>query len=386
MLEIQKYLQEHTLEQLKSEFGIEYSEYQNLICLNYSQIDSPKTLNIVKECRGIVLKIGTWDVIAYPFFRFFNCNEEPNLNFNYSKAIAIQKLDGSLITVFFYNGSWMFSTRSIIENECKINLSNKTFKELFYTTMKKYNDNFDNFNINYSYTFELTALENRIVTIYENPELHLLMVRNLKTLSELSLKDLYKESDSINIDLPEIIKFDGSLEDVIKKANNLKTLEEGYVCCDYSSNINGNYNRVKVKNCSYLAIAHIKDSAARSQRSLIGLIYDGKESEFLQYFKEYKPIIDQIREKYNNYILQIYKDIKKFKDSFALDKKSFAIGIMNKDNKAVNTSFMFKRYTKEISTIDDYFKMLEKQFGRKFLEKYLVDILKLKEINLSSEN
>jgi len=75
MLCVQEFLLTKNLEDLKNELGIEYNQSDDLVILNYSQIDSPKRHPIVMECRGLVLEIGTWRIIARSFNRFFNWSE-----------------------------------------------------------------------------------------------------------------------------------------------------------------------------------------------------------------------------------------------------------------------------------------------------------------------
>ena len=72
---LKEYLQNHSLEDLKNEYGIKSSEYEGLVIFSYSQIDSPKTDPIVRMSRGIVLEKDTWEIVAYPFYRFFNFEE-----------------------------------------------------------------------------------------------------------------------------------------------------------------------------------------------------------------------------------------------------------------------------------------------------------------------
>lgn len=90
-------------DELHNEYGIGVNEFDNLTCLNYDQIESPKTAPIVRQCRGIVLDSNTLDIVYYPFFRFYNSDEvldEHSLfNFNSNKIYALQKLDGSLFGV-----------------------------------------------------------------------------------------------------------------------------------------------------------------------------------------------------------------------------------------------------------------------------------------------
>ena len=70
---IKEYLEAgHTFEDLENEFAISANQVENLICLNYSQIDSPKTVPIVRQCRGTIIDADTYDIVHYPFFRFYN--------------------------------------------------------------------------------------------------------------------------------------------------------------------------------------------------------------------------------------------------------------------------------------------------------------------------
>lgn len=75
MLEVQKYLKTHSLEELKDEFDINYKEYDDRVILKYRIDSKPKFHPIVKECRGLILSLPNFDVIARGFDRFFNYGE-----------------------------------------------------------------------------------------------------------------------------------------------------------------------------------------------------------------------------------------------------------------------------------------------------------------------
>lgn len=116
-LEVQKYLRSgKTLENLKAELEIKSNVSGDLVILNYSQTDSPKAHPIVMECRGLVLEMGTWNLVMQSFSRFFNYGEnlEITKEFDFSKAIALSKIDGCCHE----------STKIITEN------GEKTIKEL----------------------------------------------------------------------------------------------------------------------------------------------------------------------------------------------------------------------------------------------------------------
>lgn len=85
MLKVQEYLSDYAktlgpqgaLNKLNEELAIRVAthEWLPLVILNYDQLDSPKTHPIVRECRGLVLEMETWKVVARAFERFFNLGE-----------------------------------------------------------------------------------------------------------------------------------------------------------------------------------------------------------------------------------------------------------------------------------------------------------------------
>ena len=73
--------------------------------------------DVVKRCRGIVLNTATGKIVARPFDKFFNINERPDTNVHLlekkaksQKMVATKKLDGSMCSIWFYNGAWHCST------------------------------------------------------------------------------------------------------------------------------------------------------------------------------------------------------------------------------------------------------------------------------------
>ena len=79
MLVVQQHLKNgvETLESLYDRFGIHHKIKDDMVILDYDQIESHKhkDRNVVKECRGLVLQMHTWDIIAKSFNRFFNLLE-----------------------------------------------------------------------------------------------------------------------------------------------------------------------------------------------------------------------------------------------------------------------------------------------------------------------
>jgi T4 RnlA family RNA ligase len=392
ILKVQEYLRSgKTLAILKEELGIRHNVYGSLVVLDYSQIDSPKAHPIVMECRGLILEKDSWDVVSMPLARFFNAGEveEINASFDFFKAVGLEKLDGSLISLFSYKGTWLMSTRAVIENASFVGMANITFKELFNKAADSYPDFWKKLDTRYTYCFELTALENRVVTIYKERRLHLILMREVETLKELPLKELLAQANHLGVDFPKVVTFKGQ-DELLELAKKVATLDEGFVAVMYESyDEDGiNFRRVKVKNPSYVAIHHLKDRSGRSLRSFISLIRGNQTAEFLGYFPEFTPLVDKVTVCYNKYLSDIALDAENLKKYFDLDdakklelKKEFAELAL----KTTNFDFMFKLYQNKVKDIQEYFDGIEKMKGSAWLEKYFVEKLKLKDIKLFAE-
>ena len=171
MLYVQKYLQNNSLDDLKNDFDIKHTIKDDLVCLKYG-IKSPKYNPIVIECRGIVLSLPDYNVIARPFDRFFNLYEGDDYKkFDWSNAIIMNKLDGSLIKVY-YHGKWYCGTSGTVDASGNVGIENdKTFKELFEESIGgSIQEKFKNLPKDKTYLFELTSPENRIVSRYKKSD------------------------------------------------------------------------------------------------------------------------------------------------------------------------------------------------------------------------
>lgn len=69
-----EFLKEHGIQKLRDDFAITVKEVDDLLVLNYNQIESPKTHPIVIECRSLILDTG-FNVVSRSFDRFFNIYE-----------------------------------------------------------------------------------------------------------------------------------------------------------------------------------------------------------------------------------------------------------------------------------------------------------------------
>jgi len=96
------------------------------ILFMYSQIDSDFGNPIVRECRGLISLEETLRPVCVPFFKFFNAQEGHASKIDWSTARVLEKLDGSIIKLWFFDG-WHVSTNgTIIYWLCECSCKEKT--------------------------------------------------------------------------------------------------------------------------------------------------------------------------------------------------------------------------------------------------------------------
>jgi len=143
-----------------------------LTIYNYSQTTQYEQHwdEVTLQCRGLVFD-DEGNRVSHPFRKFFNIEEnrhEPTEDFE-----IYEKVDGSLITVFNYNGEWVVSSRGSFTSEQAI-AATELFNQLNYVSKIH-----SGINPNMTYLFELIAPWNRIVCDYgEREELILLGARS----------------------------------------------------------------------------------------------------------------------------------------------------------------------------------------------------------------
>jgi hypothetical protein len=353
MMEVQKYLREHGLERLIEEFHIVCTMYPDRVVLNYNQIESPRFVTLVDECRALILRKDTWEVMARSFDRFYNLGEsvEPKMgldmqrianpgikrtptendtfyrSFNITNSTILEKLDGSLMSFYWDGAEWCVSTRKMAFAEGQTNLG-RTFKEVFFDAAGKRLDFIKREAKDMTLVFELTGPENRVVTPYLKNSITLIGGRSNReeeNYRELSGTELDNIAFGTGIARPKEYKVN-SYQELLDLVNSFPTMDEGVVLL--IENENGSHRRIKCKNPAYLAIAHMRDNGNISPRRVLALVMQNDHHEYLRYFECDKPYFDFVEAEYaviKNRIDTIYKEHMAIKD-----QKEFALTIMPK--------------------------------------------------------
>uniref|UniRef100_A0A6A7GAU9 2'-5' RNA ligase n=1 Tax=Hirondellea gigas TaxID=1518452 RepID=A0A6A7GAU9_9CRUS len=288
-----------------------HSVYPELICFKYSD-RSPKATDgknqVVNECRGIILNSkADFAVVSFPYTRFYNYGEHQSDDIDWKSAKVFEKLDGSLMTLYRYKGTWQVSSSgkpdaggTILSSDLNSTMTMADlFWEIWHGLGYEFPSNPDKPENRKSYVFEMLSERQKISAEVLRDDIVLHGVRNLDTLLEESCELIAEEmnwhcarSHSLS-----------TLEDVKKAANELSSQSEhpeGFVVCD------ANFHRIKVKNPSFVRFAHfpsLDDPSMRNLscvRQMTNVIRRNEGSELLCYLssKEWKTFHDTLKRKF----------------------------------------------------------------------------------------
>ncbi len=358
MLKIQEYLRAHGLEKTVNDFKLIAREYPHKVLLKYNQIESNMALEEVQEARGLILERGTWNVMSMSFKKFFNNGEEKAAKINWATAKIFEKCDGSLLTLYYdwIEQTWKASTTGTADGEGEVNnKNNTTFSSLFFDLLiGKYNVDLDTLYKDENYMFELMTPYNIVVTPHKESKLKLLAARKRDTLKEFSFDELSELSKSLGIELPIIYDLNkGNFGALIRTFDNMPFYEEGYIVVD------AEFNRVKVKNPSYVAAHHLKSKTA--EHHILEIVKTNEVDEFIATFPEREDEILRLKENYDLLLVdleRIWVELPKPKNITPQEKKKFAMNLFElaKTNENVKqfSGLFFGLKDGKVASIKDY--------------------------------
>ena len=268
---------------------------------NYSQTTQyeGKWDEVTLHCRGLVTDTEG-NVIARPFKKFFNIEEgkhTPTSEFD-----VYEKMDGSLIIVFWYDGGWVVASRGSFTSEQATAASKIFFDKLDH-----------NFSIGITYLFEFTANWNRIVVDYGDED-NLTLLGAIRT--EDGIEATYEQLEMIakgaNCDV--VKRYDG-VKDYSTLKGIIKDNQEGFVV-RFS-----NGDRMKIKGEEYLRLHKIMTEV--STKSIWEILSNGDDIELIlkdvpdEFFDKVKEYVSELMFQYKtleNEYLRIYNTLSDLKD------------------------------------------------------------------------
>lgn len=350
MLELSKYIIKHGVDKTVGNFGLManvHPDYPNLYLFKYRLVDCDFSNIEVRQSRGIILDShNDWKPVCYTYNKFYNYGSGYCGGFDWGSASVYEKLDGSLIQMYWYDDMWHVASSGVPDASGRfIDGDTRTFAQLFWEvwneleyTLPRHND--------CCYAFELCTNFNRVIVNHEKSRIILHGIRNMETLKENHIEfdgiiQHWEYAHDYKIQNPDVIV------GLCKSIN--PTKNEGFVAIDK------NFNRIKFKSPQYVAISHLN----LGEKWLMRIIQTNEMDEYLNYFPQYKSEYEVLKKKYNaiaNDILltyNMYKDIE--------DKKGYAMKV--KGHPCSGILFLLK--SKKIDSVKDG---LSKMDSQKLLE------------------
>lgn len=289
-LTLQRFMQEHNnwKEILQSPpYSLNIKEDNGYVLLKYDQVNSDFAQPLVQEARGIIFDAATLRPVCIPFFKFFNYGEQYAAKLDWGTAKVTEKIDGSLVKLWFDKGVWHWSTNGVINAataEVKQNALNSE-EQLTFLDLIKQADNYNQIDYsklstNYTYMFELVSPKNQIVLYYAETSLYFLGARDNNTLDELDL--------DIGIKKPKLYNLSNLGECIAATLSDIFAGKEGVVAKDQYN------NRIKIKTEDYFAKHKLANNGNISYSALLDLIKQNDYEEFLCYFPQYKALVDKL--------------------------------------------------------------------------------------------
>lgn len=292
-----------------------HGRYPNLHMFKYSQTDSPLGEPAVQGCRGLILDADrNWEIVAYPYDKFFNHGEGHAAVIDWSTARVLEKLDGSLIILYHYDGAWQCASSGLPDARGNVMGGAQTFADLFWETWHALGYQ-DPTNEGRTYMFELLTKHNQIVVKHPAPRIVVHGARSVAPrgdLGEVSVDDFLHGWEAVRSFPLQ------SMADVTAAAAALHGHDgEGFVVVDAA------FRRVKVKSPAYVALSHLKESCG--PRRFLELVRAGETAEVLAHFPEWTAEVTATAERYAALLDSVERDYQAHAQ--VGDQKAFALGI-----------------------------------------------------------
>ena len=273
-------------------YFIKVKEDDDYILLQYSQLDSDFSNEMVQQARGIILRLDTnskseWVCVCRPFNKFHNIQEDLASPIDWATASVQEKIDGPLMKVWYDLGEWHLSTNGCVDAfKAMIGDTDVSFGDIFLRAagVRSVNEFAARFNPDYTYLFELTSPETRLVISYDDG-VYFLAKKETST---------GKETKTAANEMPPSVKYPhlypiDEPDSAIKAAAAMTQDEEGFVVVDEK------LNRVKIKSLAWLEAHRAYNNGCVSTRTLIDFIREEKIDDLLALAPTYKDKVEDIK-------------------------------------------------------------------------------------------
>jgi hypothetical protein len=249
-------------------------------------------------CFSPPKSISYWDFISK--YACFVSDETSEQDASPSAPIAYQEfVEGTMINVFWdpHVSEFIASTKNTVgaDSSFFVTTPRKTFRQMFEETLAHINLEVNSLNKNYCYSFVMQHPDNRLVTHYESPALHLIAVYEITHCDDLSLPISVRTIDF------NIAKSCNALrESNVQYLREYDTVHSYQEAIDKFASVTTPYNiqgvvlvnletgeRAKARNPNFEQVRRLRGNQPKGQFQYLSLMSQGKVREFLSFYPEF---------------------------------------------------------------------------------------------------
>jgi hypothetical protein len=240
---------------------------------------------------------------ASTFMKMYPCDEESSHN-----IVAQEFIEGTMINVFYNDGVWEIATKGTIGGNVRFFKNSKdTFRSMFNETLDYIGLTYDMLDKSYSYSFVLQHPKNRIVIPFENPKLYLIAIYNITSSSNettITMMDIPQNLlDYVNV--PTCYNMNMGYDELINTYASMNTCYN-IVGIMFFNKQTG--DRCKIRNPVYEEVRRLRGNQPKLNYHYLSLRKEGKVSDFLKYYPEYKKDFTTYRDQMHLFTQTIFQN------------------------------------------------------------------------------
>jgi len=240
---------------------------------------------------------------ASTFMKMYPCDEESSHN-----IVAQEFIEGTMINVFYNDGVWEIATKGTIGGNVRFFKNSKdTFRSMFNETLDYIGLTYDMLDKSYSYSFVLQHPKNRIVIPFENPKLYLIAIYNITSSSNettITMMDIPQNLlDYVNV--PTCYNMNTGYDELINTYASMNTCYN-IVGIMFFNKQTG--DRCKIRNPVYEEVRRLRGNQPKLNYHYLSLRKEGKVSDFLKYYPEYKKDFTTYRDQMHLFTQTIFQN------------------------------------------------------------------------------
>lgn len=348
-------------------YSIKVKHDGDYILLKYNQLSSDFSLPIVRECRGSIFynNDGVYECVCRAFDKFGNWGEAYVKDVDWNSVAVEEKVDGSLIKVWYHNDKYHVSTNGTIDAyKAEIDDLDLTFGDVFDEALdgavnaREFLHSLDPFE---TYMFELVSPKSRATIFYPETKLYYLGQRCMIDMHES--KNYRPFMKKYGVLCPKTYPLT-TMEECLEYVKTMTRDEEGFVIKD------GSFNRIKLKSPEYLLAFHMNNNGVVTTKRIINMIKNEQIDDFLAYCPQYNDIVQKVVRDIAIVITHLEFSWQFAKLASTLPRKQFAEWIKDFNNKDFlwdkydnpdfeTSDWVMSRYTSKIKKLIEQYKGAE---------------------------